>query len=114
MERNSFASLLGEVSCFVCVVCGKFRRAVGLDKILFGARGGNVDGRVWLETGVAGRLPAKRTIQSLRAARFTPAFGRLVRVCDPGFYGTAEAVPLRGAWAFEGSSKSDASPLRRQ
>jgi hypothetical protein len=27
--------------------------------------------------------------------RFTPAFGRVVRVCDPVHFGTAEAVPLK-------------------
>ena len=40
-------------------------------------------------------------IQSLRATRFTPAFGRAVRVCDPALYGTAEAVPLSETWQRE-------------
>jgi hypothetical protein len=45
--------------------------------------------------GWAQSLIGRRRIRSLRALRFTPAFGRAFRVFDPVLYGTAEGVPFR-------------------
>ena len=39
----------------------------------------------------------RKAIQSFRAARCTPAFGRAVRVCDPGFLARVNACPS-GGW----------------